>query len=84
MFLKSTYRIPTGVMKLTDISIKNAKVPPGKKVIQLFDGEGLFLFVSNSGSKIWRMAYRYNNKQNTCLTRPLPTSFAEGSPTAQG
>jgi integrase len=48
-------------MALTDTGIKKAK--PGEKPIKLFDGDGLFLHVMPTGSKIWRLAYRVDGKQ---------------------
>lgn len=48
-------------MALTDTQIKKAK--PGEKPVKLFDGDGLFLHVMPTGSKIWRMAYRAGGKQ---------------------
>jgi integrase len=52
-------------MALTDTQIKKAKA--GEKPVKLFDGDGLFLHVMPTGSKIWRMAYRAGGKQ-TMLT----------------
>lgn len=52
-------------MALTDTQIKKAKA--GEKPVKLFDGDGLFLHVMPTGSKIWRMAYRADGKQ-TMLT----------------
>lgn len=48
-------------MKLTNVQIKNAY--PKDKPYKLSDGRGLYLLVHNNGSKYWRMAYRFNNKQ---------------------
>lgn len=48
-------------MALTDTQIKKAK--PGEKPIKLFDGDGLFLHLMPTGSKIWRLAYRVDGKQ---------------------
>ncbi|MBR6000757.1 MAG: integrase arm-type DNA-binding domain-containing protein, partial [Oxalobacter sp.] len=48
--------------QLTDMQIKNAK-PDAAKPYRLTDGEGLFLEVTPTGSKIWRMRARINNKQ---------------------
>ena len=45
---------------LTDAFIKNVK--PADKPKKYADGGGLFLYVPVSGSKLWRMAYRYNHK----------------------
>lgn len=49
--------------KLTDAQCKAAK--PNEKAYKLFDGEGLFLWVSPKGAKTWRMQYRLNGKQQT-------------------
>ena len=48
-------------MPLTDIKIKNAK--HGEKPIKLFDAEGLFLLLQPSGSKLWRLKYRFLGKE---------------------
>lgn len=45
---------------LTDAKCKSAK--PGEKGIKLFDGGGLFLYLTPKGSKIWRIAYRVDGK----------------------
>lgn len=50
-------------MSLTDTQIKKAKA--GGKAVKLFDGDGLFLNIMPTGSKIWRVAYRVDGKQKT-------------------
>lgn len=50
-------------MKLSDASIRNVK--RSEKVQKLSDGGGLYLHVSPTGGKLWRMAYRFNGKQKT-------------------
>ena len=45
---------------LTDTFIRSLK--PAEKPKKYADNGGLFLFVPTSGSKLWRMAYRYNKK----------------------
>ena len=45
---------------LTDTHIRNFKV--SDKPQKHFDGGGLFLFIPTSGSKLWRMAYRFGGK----------------------
>ena len=45
---------------LTDTFIRSLK--PAEKPKKYADSGGLFLFVPTSGSKLWRMAYRYNKK----------------------
>jgi integrase len=48
-------------MKLKDVIIRNAK--PKEKPVKLFDGNGLYLEVSTSGGKWWRLKYRFNGKE---------------------
>ncbi|RVK34260.1 tyrosine-type recombinase/integrase [Sinorhizobium meliloti] len=48
-------------MPLNDTQIKNLK--PQAKPKKYSDGGGLFLFVSPQGSKLWRLAYRFDGKQ---------------------
>jgi integrase len=50
-------------MPLTDASVRNAKA--GSKPQKISDGGGLFLFIQPSGSKLWRLAYRFAGKQRT-------------------
>jgi integrase len=45
---------------LTDTQIKKLKAEAKPK--KYADGGGLFLYVPASGSKLWRMAYRFNKK----------------------
>ncbi|MCA8299835.1 Arm DNA-binding domain-containing protein [Burkholderia sp. AU30198] len=48
---------------LADAKCRNAKFDEagGNK---LFDGGGLFLDLRSSGSKKWRLKYRFNGKEN--------------------
>lgn len=55
---------------LTATKIKEAK--PKEKDYKLFDGGGLFLFVSKSGGKHWKLKYRFNNKEKTYAIGPYP------------
>lgn len=48
-------------MSLTDVAVRNAK--PGDKPIKLADGRGLYLEVSPSGGKWWRLKYRFEGKE---------------------
>lgn len=48
-------------MPLTDTAIRNAK--PGEKAVKLFDGRGLYLEISPTGGKWWRLKYRFEGKE---------------------
>lgn len=48
-------------MALTDTKARNAK--PGKKPARLFDERGLYLEVSPTGGKWWRLKYRFAGKE---------------------
>jgi len=48
-------------MTLTDTAVRNAK--PREKPYKLSDGHGLYLQVEPSGSKLWRLKYRFNDKE---------------------
>lgn len=61
--------MPT-VNKLTDNQCRKAE--PNDKGYKLFDGHGLFLFVSPKGAKVWRLAYRVDGKAQTHVIGPYP------------
>jgi integrase len=48
-------------MPLTDTAIRNAK--PGEKPVKLFDERGLYLEISPTGGKWWRLKYRFDGKE---------------------
>lgn len=52
-------------MKLTDTACKSAK--PKEKPYKLADGMGMYLQVMPHGSKLWRLKYRFEGKEN-CLS----------------
>jgi hypothetical protein len=58
-------------MALTDIAIRNAK--PRRKVVKLSDGGGLYLLIQPHGTKLWRLAYRFNGKQKLLALGIYPT-----------
>ena len=47
--------------KLTELGVRKAK--PSSKPKKLSDGGGLFLLLHPSGSKYWRMKYRFMGKE---------------------
>lgn len=48
-------------MPLTDIAIRAAK--PATKAVKLSDGGGLQLLITPAGGKLWRLAYRFDDRQ---------------------
>lgn len=48
-------------MALTDATVKTAKSK--EKDYKLSDAGGLYLYVSKTGGKLWRMKYRYESKE---------------------
>lgn len=58
-------------MPLTDVKIRQAKA--GNKPIKLTDGNGLYLLVRPSGSKLWRYKYRIAGRENLFAIGEYPT-----------
>lgn len=48
-------------MPLTDTNVRSVKA--GEKPRKISDGGGLHLLVNPTGSKLWRMAYRFEGRQ---------------------
>ncbi len=62
-------------MALTVPSIKTAK--PGDKARKLADGDGLYLLINPSGSRWWRLKYRYSGEEKLLHLGSYPiTSLA--------
>jgi integrase len=55
---------------LTDTAIRALK--PGEKEYKKADSGGLHLLVKPSGSKLWRLAYRFDDKQKTLVGGKYP------------
>jgi hypothetical protein len=58
-------------MKLKDITVRNCR--PASKPQKLCDGGGLRLLVQPNGSKLWRLAYRFEGKQKTLALGIYPS-----------
>ena len=58
-------------MKLTDTFIRH--VAGNDKVQKHSDGGGLFLYVTPTGKKSWRLAYRFAGKQKLISLGPYPS-----------
>lgn len=55
---------------LTAVAIRNAKA--GEKSYRLFDGGGLYLEVMPTGSRYWRLKYRYAGKEKRLALGVFP------------
>jgi len=57
-------------MALTDTTIKNTK--PAAKPFKLSDEKGMFLLINPSGSKLWRLKYRWEGKEKLLALGAYP------------
>lgn len=57
-------------MPLSDLKCRKAR--PGKKLHKLSDGGGLQLWVQPTGSRLWRLAYRFGGKQKLLALGTYP------------
>jgi len=68
--------MPKRIMPLSETKVRSAK-PQGKEY-KLFDGQGLFLLVTSSGGKLWRLKYRFDGKEKMLSVGTYPEiSLAE-------
>jgi integrase len=56
---------------LSDAKLRSLK--PDARPYKLADGGGLYVLVTPTGSKLWRIAYRFGGKQKTLALGPYPT-----------
>ena len=59
-------------MALTDTAVRLAKA--GSTERKLADEKGLYLLVTATGSKLWRLKYRIAGKEKKLALGPIPTS----------
>lgn len=64
-------------MALTDTAIRNAK--PGAKPVKLFDAAGLYLLVQPTGSKLWRLKYRFGGSEKLLALGAYPDGPLRGA-----
>lgn len=55
---------------LTDVKVRMAK--PDQKQVKLFDGNGLFILITPSGGKCWRLKYRFAGKEKLLALGTYP------------
>jgi integrase len=63
--------MPKKIIQLSDVQINKAK--PQNKEYKLSDGGGLYLLVTVSGGKLWRLDYRIGDKRKTLALGQYPT-----------
>ncbi|MDR1871368.1 MAG: tyrosine-type recombinase/integrase [Deltaproteobacteria bacterium] len=59
-----------GKKRLSDIALKNLKAKD--KPYKIADGQGLYIYVPTTGTKIWRIIYQYNGKAQTLTLGHYP------------
>jgi integrase len=64
-------------MPLKDVAVRNAK--PSAKPRKLSDGGGLHVIILPTGSKLWRLAYRFAGKQKALALGAYPVVSLEGA-----
>jgi hypothetical protein len=62
--------MPKRIIQLSDTKVRNAK--SRKSEYKLFDGGGLFLLVTPSGGKLWRIKYRFQGKEKLLSVGSYP------------
>jgi integrase len=62
-------------MPLRDVAVRNAK--PTAKPRKLSDGGGLHILIRPTGSKLWRLSYRFADKQKTLALGVYPVVSLE-------
>ncbi len=67
-------------MPLTATAIRHAK--SGNKTRKMFYGGGLYLEISPSGGKWWRLKYRFGGKEKRISLGRLSRRVSKRSPTA--
>ena len=55
-------------MPLTDTALRAAK--PTEKAQKLFDGNGLYLIITPTGTKSWRLKYRFQGNEKLISLGP--------------
>ncbi len=64
-------------MALTDTGIKNLR--PAEKPYKRTDSSGLYLYVTPTGGKLWRLKFRFNGKEKTLALGKYPQTSLSGA-----
>lgn len=60
-------------MAINPTQVKSMKPAPGKKVTRVYDGNGLYLFITEKGAKYWRFKSRFKGKELLLSLGTFPT-----------
>lgn len=60
-------------MALSALEVKSLNCPEDKSQIKKSDGNGLFLLIKNSGSKLWRFRFKYAGKHQEMAFGKYPS-----------
>lgn len=61
------------ITPLSDTQCRNARPDPTGRQRKLFDGGGLYLQISPTGSKLWRLKYKFAGKEKLLALGTYPT-----------
>ena len=62
-------------MTLTALEVKKLTCPTGQDQCKKSDGNGLYLIIKSSGSKLWRLRYKFAGKHQELALGQYPTIF---------
>ncbi|OYY74276.1 MAG: integrase [Gammaproteobacteria bacterium 28-57-27] len=57
-------------MPLTEVAVRNTK--PEAKPVKLSDGQGMYLLIQPTGSKLWRLKYRFGGREKVLAIGQYP------------
>jgi len=69
--------MPKRITPLTDLQIRNAK--PKEKEYKLADGGGLYLLVTPTGGRLWRLKYRFGGLEKKLALGAFPELGLSGA-----
>ena len=70
--------MPKRIKPPSDIQVKTAK--PKTKGYKLANGQGLYLLITPSGGKLWRMDYKFDAKRKTLSFKSAEVSILAALP----
>jgi len=62
--------MPKRIIPSSEVTVRTSKPQP--KEYKIFDGGGLYLLVTPTGGKLWRLKYRFEGKEKLIALGPYP------------